>query len=75
MENVMGAASMNEELHIRTVMALTRACIGRMSTDDLSILCWHCGVPSESLISMIDTETVRNQLGEDILYQLEGVAP
>ncbi len=64
---------MNAELHLRTVMALSRACIGRMTPDDLSILCWHCGVPSESLASMIDTETVRHQLGEDILNHLEGV--
>ena len=35
----------NEELHERTLIALARAAISPMMTDeDLNLICWHCGV-------------------------------
>lgn len=41
---------MDERLHERTIIALARAAISPMLCDeDLSLICWHCGVQVNEL--------------------------
>lgn len=39
----------NEELHQRTTQALLKAWDGHMEDEDLSLLCWHCGIPYQDI--------------------------
>ena len=40
---------MNEELYQRTIETLVKAAKS-LTTEELSLLCWHCGVSYEDVI-------------------------
>lgn len=48
----------NEEIHQRTIEALQHAKEGKLTDDDLSILCMHCGIDSKDIHGHQDHEVL-----------------
>ena len=49
-----GQQQANEEFQQLTILALKSAKAGILTDDELSLLCWHCGVRVEEVIKQGD---------------------